>query len=65
MKEIAEGEADLTKTIEVKNKDELGELAGSFNQFTSRLRSIIKALSETSSFITTTFSQFRTDDYDN
>ncbi|PLT32587.1 methyl-accepting chemotaxis protein [Bacillus sp. V5-8f] len=47
MNNIAEGEADLTQTINVKNKDELGQLAASFNTFTGRLRSIIKTMSET------------------
>ncbi|RFU67407.1 methyl-accepting chemotaxis protein [Peribacillus saganii] len=47
MRDIADGDADLTKVMEIKNKDELGELAGSFNQFTSQLRDMIKKFSET------------------
>jgi len=34
LKDIAEGEGDLTRRLEVKSKDELGELAGWFNIFT-------------------------------
>jgi methyl-accepting chemotaxis protein len=44
LKDVAEGEGDLTKRITLKNKDELAELAGWFNQFMERLEAIIGQL---------------------
>ncbi len=42
LKDIAQGEGDLTKRIEIKNKDEVGELSDWFNQFIDKLQKIIK-----------------------
>lgn len=42
LKDIAEGEGDLTSRLEVKNMDEVGELAHWFNTFTAKLQEIIK-----------------------
>jgi len=41
LKEIAEGEADLTQTLKVSSRDEVGELAESFNRFVARLREMV------------------------
>lgn len=41
LQDIASGEGDLTKRIEVTSKDELGETAGWFNQFVENLAGII------------------------
>ncbi|WP_139490046.1 methyl-accepting chemotaxis protein [Brevibacillus dissolubilis] len=41
MKEIAEGEGDLTKELQVKTQDEVGELSQSFNQMLANLRNLI------------------------
>jgi methyl-accepting chemotaxis protein len=41
MQEIANGEGDLTRRIHVENKDELGELAGSFNTFIGSMQELI------------------------
>ncbi|MED3562518.1 methyl-accepting chemotaxis protein [Bacillus xiapuensis] len=41
MKEIASGDGDMTKKISVKNKDELGQLSRSFNDFVETIRGII------------------------
>jgi len=40
-RDIAEGEGDLTRTIEVALKDEIGELARNFNSFTGSLRTLV------------------------
>ncbi len=45
---IAEGGADLTQQIDVKTKDEIGQLAGAFNQLMNALRGIIKDVLSTS-----------------
>ena len=42
LKEMAEGEGDLTRTIEVSSNDEVGELAANFNSFTERLRDMVR-----------------------
>lgn len=48
MNDISNGDGDLTKTIHVKGKDELGEVAGSFNQFLASLRDMIMQIGESS-----------------
>ena len=41
MREISEGDADLTQVLNVGTHDEVGQLAESFNKFTGSLREII------------------------
>lgn len=41
MEDIASGEGDLTGTIEIHSKDEIGALSSGFNRFNSTLRSMI------------------------
>lgn len=42
LKDIAEGEGDLTKRLSIASKDEVGDLASSFNLFLDKLQGIIK-----------------------
>ncbi len=42
LKDIAEGEGDLTKRLEVKSNDEIGELSRYFNHFVEKLHFIVK-----------------------
>lgn len=42
VKDIAEGEGDLTKRLEVISNDEIGELATWFNTFMAKIQTIIK-----------------------
>ena len=44
IREISEGDGDLTQRIEFSTKDELGDLAGEFNDFVGRLRVIISSI---------------------
>lgn len=46
LNEIAHGESDLTQMIEVKSKDEIGEMASSFNLMISNLRNLIQRVAE-------------------
>lgn len=46
LKDIAEGEGDLTTRLHVESKDEVGELARWFNVFIERLQTIIKGISD-------------------
>jgi len=41
LREIAEGDADLTREIDVQSRDEIGAVAQSFNLFLGKLRSLI------------------------
>lgn len=44
--DIAEGEGDLTKRIEIQAKDEIAELAGWFNTFLEKLQDMIGKISQ-------------------
>ena len=46
LREIAQGEGDLTRRLEVDSNDEIGELARWFNQFLDKLRDIIRQIAE-------------------
>lgn len=48
LEEIAQGEADLTKRVRIKGKNEFGQLAKSFNMFVESLRDIIKQVGSSS-----------------
>ncbi|KAF5057653.1 Methyl-accepting chemotaxis protein (MCP) signaling domain protein [anaerobic digester metagenome] len=52
LKDIAEGEGDLTRRIEDRSGTETQELAEWFNQFVSRVHSIIKDVAHNSSQVT-------------
>jgi methyl-accepting chemotaxis protein len=45
-KDIAEGEGDLTKRIEIRSRDELAELAGLFNTFMQKLQGVIGQIAD-------------------
>ena len=45
MRDIAEGEGDLTRRLTVQNNDEFGELASSFNRFVERIHASISEVS--------------------
>lgn len=51
LKEIAQGEGDLTKKIQVTSEDEVGELAKWFNQFIENLRSIVSDISRNTGLV--------------
>lgn len=44
LKDIAEGEGDLTKRLEIKANDEVGEMASWFNLFMDKLQELIKQI---------------------
>jgi methyl-accepting chemotaxis protein len=46
LKDISEGEGDLTKALDASGHDELAEVAQYFNQFVTKLRGLIGAISE-------------------
>jgi len=44
LKDIAEGEGDLTKRLDIKTRDEIGELATFFNLFMEKLQELIRRI---------------------
>ncbi len=46
LKDIAEGEGDLTCRLEINSRDEIGELANWFNQFIGKVQTIITEVAE-------------------
>ncbi|WP_299088765.1 methyl-accepting chemotaxis protein [uncultured Metabacillus sp.] len=46
LREIAEGEGDLTQNIKLTSSDELGDIARSYNQMIGKLRELIKQVGE-------------------
>lgn len=51
LKDISQGEGDLTKKLPVTSGDEVGELAKHFNQFVNKLRDIINTVKQNSESI--------------
>ena len=41
LKDISEGEGDLTRTIEISSKDEIGAMAGYFNETFAKIRGLV------------------------
>ena len=46
MQDIASGEGDLTRSIDISSQDEVGALARHFNQFTAKLRQLLRQTAE-------------------
>ncbi|MFN2353318.1 MAG: methyl-accepting chemotaxis protein [Desulfopila sp.] len=57
LKDIAEGEGDLTKRLQVDSKDEVGEMATWFNTFIDKLQGIIGQIAQNSSGVGTSSKQ--------
>lgn len=48
LRDMAEGEGDLTKRLTVKSEDEIGEMAKCFNTFLEKVHKIVSTISSTS-----------------
>ena len=59
LREISEGDADLTQTLIVTSRDEVGLLATSFNSFLARLREMVLRTRETASSLSNATSSIR------
>jgi methyl-accepting chemotaxis protein len=53
LRDISEGEGDLTKTVETHSSDEIGEVATYFNQFVAKLRNMISSIAENAEHVAT------------
>ncbi len=54
--DIASGDGDLTKKVEIKSNDELGKLGGAINQFIDKVSQIIAMVQEASDQVSSTSS---------
>ena len=57
LKDISEGEGDLTKTVDVYGSDEVAQVASYFNKFVSKLRDMIGSISENAQHVATASEQ--------
>ena len=57
LKDIAEGEGDLTMRLEVNSKDEIGEMAFWFNTFIEKLQGIVKQIAANAESVGTSSNQ--------
>ena len=57
MSDIAEGEGDLTRTLEVKSKDEIGDTAHYFNCFQGKTRDMVQTCQEKTQTIMMAFQE--------
>jgi methyl-accepting chemotaxis protein-1 (serine sensor receptor) len=53
LRDLAEGEGDLTKRLEVRTRDELGQVSASFNAFMDKLHDIIAEAKATADHVAT------------
>ena len=60
LKDIAQGEGDLTMRLDAKSKDEVGELGFWFNTFIEKLQGIVKRIAENSSQVSGSSNQLST-----
>ena len=58
VRDIAEGDGDLTKRLAVESGDELGELASWFNSFLDKLQKVISQVAEGAEHVATASEQF-------
>lgn len=50
--DIAAGEGDLTRRLNITSQDELGELAGSFNRFVDKIHGLVRQITEMTTQLT-------------
>ena len=51
MRDIAQGEGDLTQRLQIQSNDEFGQMAGSFNQFVERIHTSISEVSSATAMV--------------
>jgi methyl-accepting chemotaxis protein len=58
LRDISEGEGDLTQTIDDTSQDEFGELARYFNRFVSKIRDTVRQIGDTSQTLAASAEEF-------
>ncbi|MEK3963975.1 methyl-accepting chemotaxis protein [Paenibacillus sp. FSL H7-0323] len=61
LKEIADGDADLTRKLSVRSKDEIGELAFNFNKMTDNLGTMIEQVKLSANSLANSSTKLRSD----
>ncbi|MEK4187633.1 MULTISPECIES: methyl-accepting chemotaxis protein [unclassified Paenibacillus] len=61
LKEIADGDADLTRKLSVRSKDEIGELAFNFNKMTDNLGTMIEQVKLSANSLASSSTKLRSD----
>ncbi|MNO31481.1 putative methyl-accepting chemotaxis protein YoaH [compost metagenome] len=61
LKEIADGDADLTRKLNVRSKDEIGELAFNFNKMTDNLSTMIEQVKRSANSLADSSSKLTSD----
>ena len=46
LRDVAEGDGDLTRRLPVTSQDELGQLAGAFNRFVEKVHGLVRQIVE-------------------
>lgn len=59
MQDISDGEGDLTQRIDIRSKDEIGEVATSFNKFAAKLQNLISEAAHLTTDITSSSQAMR------
>ena len=59
VKDIAEGNGDLTKRLTIFKQDEIGEMSGYFNLFLDKLQSLIRQIKDNSNGINSASNEFQ------
>ncbi len=57
LQDLAQGEGDLTKRLEVKSKDEIGQLSQAFNEFSQKVQGLIADVANTAMQLSQSASQ--------
>lgn len=57
LKELAAGEGDLTKQLQVASRDEVGDLAGTFNSFLGTMRGMLRQVRDSSAVVASSAEQ--------
>ena len=60
LKDISEGEGDLTRRLKVASNDEIGELAGYFNKFIEKLQTLISTVVGNADTVASSATEFST-----
>jgi methyl-accepting chemotaxis protein len=59
LNDIAQGEGDLTRRLDIRSKDEIGELAASFNMFVDKIRHTVSQVASSTGLVLSSAEQLQ------